>query len=343
MPENTTPADEGDTPAARLVTVLKAAAGFYAVADHDCHIPSGAPRREPDQDRLALVAAEVARALTEFPAEERGGLPIPVRRIVHGVEKAHRALTDRWGWGWVWLPDRADYIAGRRRAFHGEVEVPFLTACLSWRQDLDAERHDLAEAYAEKARAMGLTPTMTPEQGRAEAIRLHRELCWRPRYGDLPTPDGGPDGTHLLSCDGTELMPYHEAKGLLIALAEEANAGAAESPTVETAEVPSPQEDAPGLVASYGLVRLCGQGRPPEVCGQPVDPLPRGEYLVIKALVNAGANGLTAQQIKAELESGRQAIRRLRKKNPLWERAIENRPRRDGGGFRIVGDPPGSG
>lgn len=115
------------------------------------------------------------------------GWPVTVGLAVATIADGFDAIAREWGWSALDTPEpgRSEEIARRRAVFFDSVERPLLEAAISWRDGWTrfSEARADVEEWAQRGADLGLTATMTPDEGKR---RWHEGIqAWytSPRIG----------------------------------------------------------------------------------------------------------------------------------------------------------------
>ena len=99
---------------------------------------------------------------------------IGLRRAIDAIPELIDVRLRGWGWIFVRRPDAMKHIHQRLKAHEETKRYPCLDAALSWRLGKNVTRHEGADALADEAEALGIQPTMTPEEGEKSIWVRHR-------------------------------------------------------------------------------------------------------------------------------------------------------------------------
>ena len=109
--------------------------------------------------------------------------PLLDRYVVHEVASIDRMIQARleaWGWEFVLGTDGLSMVHEKLNLHRIQKYHPFLDAVLSWRSAPDLPRNRTADAVADRAVALGIRATMSPEEGERVAQGLHDEWFYGP-------------------------------------------------------------------------------------------------------------------------------------------------------------------
>jgi hypothetical protein len=100
---------------------------------------------------------------------------VRLRRAIDALPEKIETRLQRWGWDFVLADDGMKRVIERLKAHEETKWRAFLDAALSWRVGRSVEPHSGADDWADEAERLGITPTMTPEEGERVIWDRHRE------------------------------------------------------------------------------------------------------------------------------------------------------------------------
>jgi hypothetical protein len=144
-------------PPMAMVVPLHRIESDLASSAHHFHLWFGAL-----QDRIAS---------TELPV-----LSLYVVREIAAIDRRIEVRLNAWGWDFVQRPDGLNVVQDKLDAHRTMKYYPYLDAVLSSRSALELPRNRGADDEADRARMLGIKPTMIPEEG--ERVRQQRYDDW---------------------------------------------------------------------------------------------------------------------------------------------------------------------
>jgi hypothetical protein len=111
--------------------------------------------------------------------------------------------------------------------------------------------------------------------------------------------------------------------------------------TIESGAKANPPTPAPAVAVAclHCAVGLHGPGQPPTVLGQPMPILSDARYTVVEALIEAGPEGLSKDQIEIKVNSAaRKTLKKLAESDPRWAKVIQL-PGLPGMRYRLLHSP----
>src|SRR5262249_45179455 len=131
-----------------------------------------------------------------------------------------------WGWDYALTPEGLKEISERVQGHRESTYIPLLDAALSRAYGRHLKRHIGADNLADKARALDIKPTMTPEEGDAVIWNRHRAWYMTPALaGAIPeiSPDEHArfgDTVDELEREFCRLVPPKNMRGAVHSLEE---------------------------------------------------------------------------------------------------------------------------